>query len=291
MALKSPLWPSQLDHIRIDSDDPARLAGYYRDVLGMVSWALADGGFVMIGQQRRVVIGHGTPGEQPYSAFRVQNERQLADLRAHLQAKGVALLPSLSPVFGADAFAVRDPDGRLVAFGLPRADLPSWERSGFKPVAASLPGRLQHFTVGTTALQPMMDFYLDAIGFVASDYVRETSGNRENTVCFMRSDPEHHSFAAFRAPKAKPDHHAYEATSWNDLKDWADHLSRHDVQIWWGPGRHGPGNNVFLMCQDPHGYLYEISAELEIMPYEMAPREWDHGERALNLWGKGFLRS
>ncbi|MBL8836886.1 MAG: VOC family protein [Alphaproteobacteria bacterium] len=50
MAFKSPLWPSQLDHIRIDSDDPARLAAYYRDVLGMVSWALADGSFVMLGQ-------------------------------------------------------------------------------------------------------------------------------------------------------------------------------------------------------------------------------------------------
>jgi catechol 2,3-dioxygenase-like lactoylglutathione lyase family enzyme len=291
MTAQSPLWPSQLDHIRIDAADPAALAAFYRDILGMAAWQTTDGSFVLTGPQRRIVVGHGTPGAQPYGAFKLQSPRQLAELRAFLAAKGIALLPSPTPLFAPDALAVRDPDGRLAVFGLPRADMPAGDHSGFKPVAAALPARLQHVVVASTRLQEMMDFYLDGLGFVVSDYVRETGGNRANTVCFMRSDPEHHSLAVFRAPESRPDHHCYEATSWNDLRDWADHLSRHKIKIWWGPGRHGPGNNLFLMCKDPNGYLFEISAELEIMPYEMAPRVWDHGERALNLWGPGFMRS
>ena len=31
--------------------------------------------------------------------------------------------------------------------------------------------------------------------------------------------PEHHCFAVFRAPESRPDHHAYEASCWNDIRD------------------------------------------------------------------------
>ena len=29
MINDSPIWPAQLDHLRLDSDDPAMLADYY----------------------------------------------------------------------------------------------------------------------------------------------------------------------------------------------------------------------------------------------------------------------
>ena len=107
----------------------------------------------------------------------------------------------------------------------------------------------------------------------------------------MRSDPEHHSFAAFRAPAVRGDHHSYETTCWNDIRDWADHMGRQNIKLWWGPGRHGPGNNLFFMVEDPDGYKVELSAEIELMPREMAARSWKHEERTLNLWGQAWMRS
>jgi catechol 2,3-dioxygenase-like lactoylglutathione lyase family enzyme len=157
--------------------------------------------------------------------------------------------------------------------------------------AAQLPGRLQHVVVASAHLPEMMRFYEDVLGFVVSDYVHETSGNREPTVAFYRCDPEHHSFAVFRAPQSRPDHHAYEANCWNDIRDWADHMASRGIKLWWGPGRHGPGNNLFFMIKDPQGYLIEISAELEIVPAAVQKRSWPHEERTLNLWGPGFMRS
>ena len=154
--------------------------------------------------------------------------------------------------------------------------------------ADTLPGRLQHVVVATTRLDAMVAFYNETLGFLVSDWVREVSG--EATTCFLRSDPEHHSFAAFRAPRAGLDHHAYETTCWNDIRDWADHFSGLHVRLEWGPGRHGPGNNLFFMVHDPDGSWVEISAELEHMPAEAAAREWPHEERTLNYWGQGFLR-
>jgi catechol 2,3-dioxygenase len=88
----------------------------------------------------------------------------------------------------------------------------------------------------------------------------------------------------------RSDHHAYEVDDWNAVRDWADHMSALHIKIWWGPGRHGPGNNLFFMIKDPHDNQVEISAELEHMPREMAARVWPLEERSLNLWGDGWIR-
>ena len=69
-----------------------------------------------------------------------------------------------------------------------------------------------------------------------------------------------------------------------------DHLSTLDIPIWWGPGRHGPGNNLFLMFKDPHGHPVELSAEIEHIPRHAAPRLWPHTEQTVNLWGSGWIR-
>ena len=289
MQHRSPLWPAQLDHIRLDSDDPASLAAFYCDTLGFADAAQPDGSHLLQAPARRIVIGPGAAGTQPYSAFRLGGTAQLAALRDRLTGCGIAVLPSPSPVFAEDAFAVRDPDGRLAVFGLGRPDLAQTPVAS--TAAAQLPGRLQHVVVASAHLPEMMRFYEDVLGFVVSDYVHETSGNREPTVAFYRCDPEHHSFAVFRAPQSRPDHHAYEANCWNDIRDWADHMASRGIKLWWGPGRHGPGNNLFFMIKDPQGYLIEISAELEIVADAVQKRSWPHEERTLNLWGPGFMRS
>ena len=108
---------------------------------------------------------------------------------------------------------------------------------------------------------------------------------------FLRSDPEHHSFAAFRAPQSRADHHCYETNGWLDIRDWADRMASLRIPLWWGPGRHGPGNNLFFMIEDPDGHKVEFSAELELMPREMPHRTWPHEQRTLNLWGSAWMRS
>ena len=75
-----------------------------------------------------------------------------------------------------------------------------------------------------------------------------------------------------------------------DIRDWADHMADHRIKIWWGPGRHGPGNNLFFMIRDPDGHAVELSAEVEHMPRDMPPRVWPMDERTLNLWGPGWIR-
>ena len=285
----SPLWPAQLDHLRIDAIDPDPVVAFYRDAMGMRVHDVCDGQVLMQAHGRRLVIGRGGRRTQPYTAFRVQSQAQLARLRAHVERVGIATLKCPSPVFDSDAFAVLDPDERQVVFGIPRSNLPDDRTAASRADgAARLRGRLQHAVVATPRLPAVLDFYEKQLGFAISDFVLAGS---ECTAGFLRSDPEHHRFAAFRCPESRPDHHSYEAESWNDLRDWADHFASMHIPIWWGPGRHGPGNNLFLMVEDPQGYLVEVSAELERVPDHITGRTWPHEERTLNLWGRGFMRS
>ena len=76
-----------------------------------------------------------------------------------------------------------------------------------------------------------------------------------------------------------------------DIRDWADRMGKLGIALWWGPGRHGPGNNLFFMVEDPDGYKVEFSAELELIPKEVPYRTWPHEQRTLNLWGSAWMRS
>jgi catechol 2,3-dioxygenase-like lactoylglutathione lyase family enzyme len=286
----SPLWPATLHHLRYDSPDPDRLAAFYARGLGYGAARGPDGEHLLAGSGRRLVIGAGEkPMAHAWSAFALADAAQLAAYRSFLEGRGVPLLASPTPLFEAGAFAVRDPDGRLALFGLARPD-PAATATG---PAAALPGELQHVVVASARFRDMMGFYIDALGFMPSDTVHVDDGAGglgDVNVCFLRSDERHHSFAVFRAPESRPDHHAYETTGWGDLKLWGDHFATLEVPIWWGPGRHGAGNNLFFMVKDPDGNNIEISAELEIMAKGQEGKRWAGGQKAINLWGQVWTR-
>jgi catechol 2,3-dioxygenase-like lactoylglutathione lyase family enzyme len=276
--MTSALWPARLHHLRRDSAQPERLAKFYAELLGD-SIERLDECWLVHGPGRALIAGTGAAGGAPYFALQMQDASQLRTYAAELDARGVQRLPSPSPLFGEEAFAVADPEGRRLVFGLPRETARG----------DGLPGRLQHFVCASAQLPQLTAFYRDRIGMIESDRVLE--GASDLSACFLRSDPEHHSFAAFRAPASRPDHHCYETNGWMDIRDWADRMGRLGIKLWWGPGRHGPGNNLFFMIEDPDGYKVEFSAELELMPKEMQYRTWPHEERTLNLWGSAWMRS
>ena len=289
MTFTSPLWGAELDHIRLDSAHQEQLVTFYRSAFAMTDTLLDDGTKLLRGKERRLIIGAGSKSGQPYSAFRFPNKEILNSFKCHLTVQGLNLMASPTPLFGAGAFAVAAPDGRQIVFGLP--DIMYQKGKGIPKGPA--PGRLQHVVVATADLFQMATFYENTLGFVPTDHVLrdEADGSKTLTAVFYRSTSEHHSFAMFLSDTARPDHHAYEVSSWNDIRDWADHMSDLYINLWWGPGRHGPGNNLFFMVEDPDGYKVEISAELESIEDGAAVRYWPHNERSLNLWGPSWMRT
>ena len=279
MSATALIWGAKLHHIQIDTQRLPEMTAFYQRGFGYAVERLDDGRVYLAGAQRRLLLGSGRPKSVHMGAFAMPDPERLKALRKHVRAQNIPLLAAPTPLLQEGAFAIEDPEGRVLAFGVPEPE-PAREDK--------LPGRLQHLVVTTLDLPRVRSFYKEALGFVESDLVLTEDGAL--TTVFLRCDPEHHSFAAFKAPELRIDHHSLEVPDWNSIRDWADHFGSLHESISWGPGRHGPGNNLFFMMRDPDENWVELSAELEIMPQEMPPREWPHTEHTLNLWGKGHLR-
>ena len=110
------LWPARLHHLRRDSPEPERLARFYGELLGDQVEPLADGSWLVAGRARRLVVGRGAAGSVPYIAFEMQDREHLGAFKLGMKSE-----PSPTPLFEDGAFAVRDPDGRQVVFGIAKA--------------------------------------------------------------------------------------------------------------------------------------------------------------------------
>ena len=270
--------PARLHHLHLTSADPERLSGFYARMLDYEASRGGDGTWVLAGGERNLLVSKGADGGVSFMAYAVKDVQSLESLRERLSC-AASLEPAHSPLFAEGAFGLSDPQGRRLVFGVAR-------RAG---VPDERPGRLQHVVFQTTALQPLLDFYVGKLGFAVSDKVLNEDGSL--AVFFIRSDHEHHSLAFFLGSKMELDHHAYETTCWNDIRDWGDRFGHGHVPMFWGPGRHGPGNNLFFMVRDSDGNKLELSAELETFAPDQEPRTWPNTEHTLNYWGGAWMRS
>lgn len=267
-----------LHHLQLQSAAPAALAAFYADTMDMTARPLDGGHWIAEGPLRRVLFAPGESKCLGYAAFACRDRDGLAAIRARAERGGVPLLPSPSPLFGTEAFAVADPDGNVIAFGLAPQD----------PVRSGLRGPLQHLTLASRDPDAIERFYTEQLGLLTSDTVRDADGRL--MVCWMRTNHEHHTLACFRHSQQGVDHHSYEAGDWSVIKDWCDRMGDRRIPLMWGPGRHGPGNNLFVFVVDPDDNWIEISAELEVV-HDRPAKQWPHEEHTVNLWGRGILRS
>lgn len=273
--------PARLLYLHMGSKEPRRQVDFYQRLMDMSAETFADGSALLQGPNRTVMISPADCNGLLATAFQLQGQPQQAQLRQHLQQQGCPVQDMDSPLLQPGSFSILDPQGRQTIFGVAldqtQTDLPG------------MPGRLQHVVFQTTELEAMVDFYVNTVGFTISDnVVDEESGKL--MVCFLRSDDEHHTLAFFRGSKNEWDHHCYETSEWNDIRDWGDRFARERISLFFGPGRHGPGNNLFFMVVDADRNRLEFSAELQITPPDQAPGQWPQCEYTLNSWGRAWIR-
>ena len=94
--------------------------------------------------------------------YTVSDTLSLLDALPIFERLGVAREPSPSPLFAEGAFAVTDPDGRRVVFGVPL------RVSGLQ---SRLAARLQHFVCASVRVPELLAYYRDVLGAKESDRV------------------------------------------------------------------------------------------------------------------------
>jgi catechol 2,3-dioxygenase-like lactoylglutathione lyase family enzyme len=156
------------------------------------------------------------------------------------------------------------------------------------------PTKLGHVAAYTPALDPMQSFYQDLLGFRWSDTVGDF-------FVFLRCNADHHAANFMASTKFQGMHHiAYEMRDPNHLIAMLDHLAKNDYRLHWGPGRHGPGHNLFTYHRDPDGHVIELFTQIDVVhdeakgyweprpwheEYPMYPKTWQVDLATVNQWG------
>lgn len=270
-----------LHHLTLGTPDPAGLGDFYARALGY-DVSARDGLVVARAAERHLGFTRGDGSTLAGAGYALPDADELDRLRRRIAAAGWSAEEGATAFFS-DAVTLRDPDGTRLSFGIPHDEFASGATGG------ALAARLQHVVVASRDPARTVRFFTEVLGFTLSDDVVDGDGGVRTS--FLRCSHEHHSFAVFKAAEDRLDHHCYETTDWNMIRDWSDHMAREHIALEWGPGRHGPGNNLFVFIHDPDGNWVELSAELEIVAHDRAAGRWPHEERTLNSWGKGKLRS
>ena len=218
-----------------------------------------------------VVLKQGSVPRVARLALQLAPDADMHAFATAVTAKGIPV--SLQTDTGPDTpltLTVTDPSGLKVDLLAARAL--QAERPGQHGVR---PRKLGHTAFFTSDIQAMVRFYTEVLGFRVSDWIADF-------FVFLRCNPDHHTVKFASRPGCGLHHIAFELNDWNHIKEACDLLAAHDLALFWGPGRHGPGHNIFTYHLNPDGFSVEMFTELDRMSSEESgcfdPRPW-HKDR------------
>src|SRR5215203_2675947 len=81
----------------------------------------------------------------------------------------------------------------------------------------------------------------------------------------MRCGPDHHTVNFVRSQRTQMHHIAFELKDWAQIQSACDFLGSKNIQLAWGPGRHGPGHNIYTYHRNPDDQIIELFTELDKM--------------------------
>ncbi|MBL8381463.1 MAG: VOC family protein [Burkholderiales bacterium] len=181
--------------------------------------------------------------------------------------------PQADPA-GGYGVVFRDPQGRIlraVSDGARHADAgPARDR----------PERLAHVVVNSRDVAAAQAFYEGALGMKLSD--------RTRIMAFMRCNTDHHSIALADADNDCLNHIAFVMPGLDDVMRGGGRMKDAGYPIHWGPGRHGPGNNLFNYFLGPFGFPIEYTAEVSTVDdsYRVGrPEDWKWPPGRIDQWG------
>jgi catechol-2,3-dioxygenase len=281
---------SKLGYVGFETPDVERLVEYYTKVL---DFALVDGApegaFLTTGTDHHcVVVTRGDTRARAVVGYEIWEDLDSAQQRLKEAGYATQRRSDIGP--GTPDVLVLDEPGT----GTPLHLMTAQDPSGVGDYPPLRPTKLGHVAAFTPALDPMQSFYQDLLGFKWSDTVGDF-------FVFLRCNADHHAANFMASTKFQGMHHiAYEMRDPNHLIAMLDHLAKNDYRLHWGPGRHGPGHNLFTYHRDPDGHVIELFTQIDVVhdeakgyweprpwheEYPMYPKTWQVDLATVNQWG------
>ncbi|MFD4599853.1 VOC family protein [Streptomyces sp. NPDC058464] len=211
---------------------------------------------------------------------------------------GVDLLdPSGLPVrvvFGAETLpALPGQEPLLLNFGTEHGRRNAAQRPPREPSRIQ---RLGHVVLETRVFARALDWYLDILGMIVSDFLF-LDGQRERgpTMAFLRCDQgslavDHHTLAMHLGPGSGYVHSAYQVTDLDALAAGGEYLKERGYQRSWGIGRHIEGSQLFDYWRDPDRLMLEHFADGDLFSCDVEPGWAPMSASGLAQWGPPATR-
>ena len=215
-------------------------------------------------------------GAEPFvrSTTFVCTPDELAALQAGTAAAGLATAPTVSKDPGeGHGILVELPEGVLLRFLVDTTEVAPL-------VGRDLPVQLTHVVFNSADAESTADVAEQALGFRVSD--------RTKGMVFVRCNTSHHSTAFARAGFCSLNHVAFEMADLDAVMRGIGRLRDHGHAPAWGPGRHGPGANVFAYFIAPFGAVVEFSTAVDKVADDYvagAPEDWTWPPNRIDQWG------
>ncbi|HVA92835.1 MAG TPA: VOC family protein [Chloroflexota bacterium] len=284
---------SRLGHIAIQAPNLEESVADAKNILGLREVERREGTVYLTCDEHHHALEFSAAGVAglDHVGLQARSAEALERLHAALLREGVPLL-SEKPEEPGLARAIRfpTPGGHIFEVFVPVAGAAPYdgrgERSGHLSADALFNGPgvrprvLGHALLKTENVAEMTDFLIRLLDFKLSDTA--LGGD----VTWLRCNPDHHAINLLRGP-AGLHHFAWEVEGWTDLERMADHMLANDKRLFAGPGRHGPGHNLFMYHVAPAGYLVEHFADLQRIYNDEAhrPLDWSQDPYWVNQWG------
>src|SRR6185369_6901078 len=195
-----------------------------------------------------------------------------------------------------DLAALRGQEPLELNFGhaSPRAN--STQRAPREPAKVQ---RLGHVVLQTTKYLESLNWYLQHLGLIVSDFLYYPGQRQRGPVMsFIRCDrgatpTDHHTLAMTLGPTNRYVHSAYQVADLDTLAAGGEHLLDLGYHRSWGIGRHIQGSQIFDYWRDPDGFLVEHFTDGDMFDNTLEPGWAPFTASGLAQWGppatKDFL--
>lgn len=271
---------THLRSIRLADPDPAALGDFYVDTWGLTHVETTDGVVYLRGngiEHHALAIEPGSARHMATLSFAAHDADAVDAVAERVRESGIDLIdgPGTRDEPGG-GWMVRfaDPEGRVIEVS-----------AGVTPHESELdtsgPTGLSHVVLNSVDPAASRRFFVDVLGFVVSDWYEN------DLMVFLRCNPVHHCVVFQPNEFATVNHVAFEVDTVDDVMKAMGRLGGLGLEPVWGPGRHGPGGNVFCYFADPAGTVIEYTAELFEVDDSWEAREWKRTPQNADQWGTG----
>jgi catechol 2,3-dioxygenase-like lactoylglutathione lyase family enzyme len=174
---------------------------------------------------------------------------------------------------GGAGLTVQGPEAQAYRF-VSETDTPALRADRDQPI------RITHAVVNAIDVAASERFAVEVLGFKVSD--------RTRAMTFVRCNRKHHAIAFAHSDASSLNHVAFEMADIDAVMRGFGRMRDAGYEPVWGPGRHGPGNNVFGYFIAPFGAVIEYTAEIAEVgdDYRVGgPDDWKWPPGRIDHWG------